>query len=189
MIGKIIRNTEAVVLLFLILLSPASSHAQSTKQQLEELKKQIESLQSERAADQEKIAEIKTKQETVDDDAWYSKFLAKYDKGFIFESTDDKGFQFKTRFAFLAQIQGIVNDTDEELVSTNFRLRRLELRWDGYAFKPWFYYTIMIDPASSQLLKDMYLTAAYQKEAAPGLDSGKSPSTGKSLIRLQRSSS
>jgi len=104
MIGKIIRNTEAVALLILILLCPASSHAQSTKQQLEELKKQIEiiqlqnqkqieelkkqieSLQSERAADQEKIAEIKTKQETVDDDAWYSKFLAKYDKGFVFES-------------------------------------------------------------------------------------------------------
>jgi phosphate-selective porin OprO and OprP len=193
MISRIIRNTEAVVILLLILLSPASSFAQSTKQQIEELKKQIEiiqlqnqkqieelkkqieSLQTERAADQEKIAEIKTKQETVDEDAWYSKFLAKYDKGFVFESSDDKGFQFKTRFVFLAQIQGIVNDTDEELVSTNFRLRRLELRWDGYAFKPWFYYTFMIDPASSQLLKDMYLTAAYQKEAAPRVGQWKVP--------------
>lgn len=192
---KIIRIRGLITAaMILLLLPPANdSLAQSEKEQIEALKKQIEeierrnqeqidmlkrqieALEEGRVSDQEKIAEIKTKQETVDDDAWYSKFLAKYDKGFVFESTDDKGFQFKTRFTFLAQIQGIVNDTDEELVSTNFRLRRLELRWDGYAFKPWFYYTFMIDPASSELLKDMYLTAAYQKEIAPRVGQWKVP--------------
>ncbi|HKQ33312.1 MAG TPA: porin [Thermodesulfobacteriota bacterium] len=193
MISRVIRNTEAVVILLLILLSPASSFAQSTKQQIEELKKQIEiiqlqnqkqieemkkqieSLQTERAADQEKIAEIKTKQETVDKDAWYNNFLAKYDKGFTFESSDEKGFQFKTRFTMLAQIQGIVNDTDGKDVATNFNIRRFELRWDGYAFVPWFYYTLMIDPAASSLLKDAYLTAAYQKEISPRTGQWKVP--------------
>jgi len=189
----LVKIINSALILVLVVLYPVSSYAQSereeiealkrrieeierqNREQIEMLKSQIEALEAGSLADQEKIAEIKTKQETVDDDAWYSKFLAKYDKGFVFESSDDKGFQFKTRFAFLAQIQGIVNDTDEELVSTNFRLRRLELRWDGYAFKPWFYYTFMIDPASSQLLKDMYLTAAYQKEIGPRVGQWKVP--------------
>ena len=180
MISKITRSTEAVVLLFLILLCPASSYAQSTKQQIEELKKQIEiiqlqnqkqidelkkqleSLQTERAADKEKVTELIAAEKEQDKEAWYKNFLGKYDKGFVFESSDDKGFEFKTRFTMLAQIQGIVNDTDEKLVSTNFNIRRFELRWDGYAFVPWFYYTLMIDPAASTLLKDAYLTAAYQ---------------------------
>ena len=58
MIGKIIRNTEAVVLLFLILLSPASSHAQSTKQQLEELKKQKSRKLANEIAEAEKLAAV-----------------------------------------------------------------------------------------------------------------------------------
>ncbi len=190
MISRVIRNTEAVAILLLILLSPASSFAQSTKQQIEELKKQIEiiqlqnqkqieelkkqleSLQTERAADQEKIAEIKTKQETVDKDAWYNNFLAKYDKGFTFQSGDGN---FKLRFRVNAQTQFSINDTDDELVATNFRIRRLQLRFDGYAFRPWFLYYLMIDPASSQLLKDAYFTAAYQKEAAPRIGQFKVP--------------
>ncbi len=193
MISKVSRNMEAVVLLFLILLCPAGSYAQSTKQQIEELKKQIEiiqlqnqkqidelkkqleSLQSERAADQEKITEIKTQQETVDKDAWYNKFLAKYDKGFTFESTDDKGFAFKMRFTMMPQIQGVVTDTDGKDVATNFNIRRFEMRWDGYAFKPWFYYMLMIDPAASSLLKDAYITAAYRKEIAPRTGQWKVP--------------
>ena len=193
MISKITRSTEAVVLLFLILLCPASSYAQSTKQQIEELKKQIEiiqlqnqkqidelkkqleSLQTERASDKEKVTELIAAEKEQDKEAWYKNFLGKYDKGFVFESSDDKGFKFKTRFTMLAQIQGIVNDTDEKLVSTNFNIRRFELRWDGYAFVPWFYYTLMIDPAASTLLKDAYLTAAYQKEISPRTEQWKVP--------------
>jgi len=179
----------AVVLPF----SGISANAQSTKQQIEELKqqieaiqlqnqqqidqlkRQIESLENARQADQEKMSEMATKQEAVDEEAWYNKFLAKYDKGFVFESTDDKGFAFKMKFSILAQIQGYVNDTDEKNVATNFQLRRLELKWDGYAFRPWFYYTFMIDPASSQLLKDMYFTVAYQKEISPRVGQWKVP--------------
>lgn len=189
-------NTFVKLLLIAILVLPfsgVSAEAQSTKQQIQELKQQIEAIQLQnqqqidqlkqqiellenaRQADQEKIAEIKTKQETVDEEAWYNKFLAKYDKGFVFESTDDKGFAFKMKFSILAQIQGNVNDTDGKNVATNFQLRRLELKWDGYAFRPWFYYTFMIDPASSQLLKDMYFTVAYQKEISPRVGQWKVP--------------
>lgn len=182
-----------VIAVLVLPLSGITAKAQSTKQQIqdlkqrieaiqlqnqqqiEQLKQQIELLENARQADQEKIAEIKTKQETVDEDAWYNKFLAKYDKGFVFESADDKGFKFKMKFTTLAQIQLFVNDTDKKLTQTNFQVRRLELKWDGYAFAPWFYYTFMIDPASSTLLKDAYLTAAYQKEIGPRVGQWKVP--------------
>lgn len=197
MISRIIRNTEAVVILLLILLSPASSFAQSTKQQIEELKKQIEiiqlqnqkqieelkkqieSLQTERAADQEKIAEIKTKQETVDEEAWYNKFTAKYNKGLIFESDDGN---FKMRFRIRGQFQLSVNDTDRELVATNFRVRRLRLQWDGHAFRPWFLYTLAIDPTDSSILRDLYFTFAYEKEAAPRVGQWKVPFTYEEIL-------
>ena len=189
----LVKIINSALILVLVALYPVSSYAQSereeiealkrrieeierqNREQIEMLKSQIEALEAGSVADQEKIAEIKTQQETVDKDAWYSKFLAKYDKGFVFESSDDKGFKFKTRFTMLAQIQGVVNDTDEKPVSTNFNIRRFELRWDGYAFVPWFYYTLMIDPAASSLLKDAYLTAAYQKEISPRTGQWKVP--------------
>lgn len=193
MISKFISNKEALVIFFLILLCPLSSHAQSTKQQIEELKKQIEilqlqnqkqiqelkqqidNLQADRASDQQKTAELIAAGKEQDKDAWYNKFLAKYDKGFVFETSDDKGFAFKMRFTMMPQIQGVVNDTDGKDVATNFNIRRFEMRWDGYAFKPWFYYMLMIDPAASSLLKDAYLTAAYQKEIAPRTGQWKVP--------------
>ncbi|MGH7849513.1 MAG: porin, partial [Thermodesulfobacteriota bacterium] len=182
-----------VIAVLVLPLTGVPAKAQSTKQQIQELKQQIEAIQLQnqqqiqqlqqqielmenaRQADQEKIAEIKTKQETVDEDAWYNKFMAKYDSGFVFESTDKDGLPFKMKFSILAQIVGSVNDTDEKDVATNFQLRRLELKWSGIAFAPWFYYTFMIDPASSSLMKDMYFTAAYQKEIAPRIGQWKVP--------------
>lgn len=190
MISKIVNNAEALVIFFLILLFPLSSYAQSTKQQIEELKKQIEiiqlqnqkqieelrkqieNLQSERAADQEKIAEIKTSQETVDKGAWYNNFLAKYDKGLVFQSDDGN---YKMRFRIRGQFQLSVNDTDEELVATNFRVRRLRLQWDGHAFRPWFLYTLAIDPTDSSILRDLYFTFAYEKKIAPRVGQWKVP--------------
>jgi hypothetical protein len=182
-----------VIAVLALPLTGIPAKAQSTKQQIQELKQQIEAIQLQnqqqiqqlqqqielmenaRQADQEKIAEIKTKQETVDEDAWYNKFMAKYDSGFVFESTDKDGMPFKMKFSILAQILGSVNDTDGKDVATNFQLRRLELKWSGIAFAPWFYYTFMIDPASSSLMKDMYFTAAYQKEIAPRIGQWKVP--------------
>ena len=188
MISRFNRYVGALALL-LVLAFPASSSAQSTKQQIEDLKQQIEilqqqnqqqidalkqqieQLQAERAADQEKVTEIAESQKK-DDEAWYNKFLAKYDKGLIFQSDDGN---YKLRFRINAQAQLSVNDTDEELTSTNFRVRRLQFRFDGNAFRPWFLYYVMFDAASNTILRDAYLTFAYQKEIAPRVGQWKVP--------------
>ena len=144
------------------------------QQQIQQLQQQIQTLQNAQQQSDQTLSQINKKQ-VESEDAWYNKFLAKYDSGFVFESTDKEGYPFKMKFSILAQIQGFVNDTDGEDVATNFRLRRLELKWSGIAFAPWFYYTFMIDPASSQLLKDMYFTAQYQKEIGPRVGQWKVP--------------
>lgn len=188
MINRFNRYVGALALL-LVLASPASSSAQSTKQQIEDLKQQIEilqqqnqqqidalkqqieQLQAERAADREKVSEVAESQKK-DDEAWYNKFLAKYDKGLIFESDDGN---YKLRFRINAQAQLSVNDTDEELTSTNFRVRRLQFRFDGNAFRPWFLYYVMFDASSGTILRDAYLTFAYRKEIAPRVGQWKVP--------------
>lgn len=173
-------------------LSGTLARAASTNQQIEELKQQIQQMQSQYQQQiqqmQQQLQTLQNAQQQSDqtlsqinkkqvesDDAWYNKFLAKYDSGFVFESTDKNGLPFKMKFSILAQIVGSVNDTDQKDVATNFQLRRLELKWSGIAFAPWFYYTFMIDPASSQLLKDMYFTAQYQKEIGPRIGQWKVP--------------
>jgi hypothetical protein len=173
-------------------LSSVSAHAQSTKQQIEELQRQIQQMQSQYQQQiqqlQQQIQTLQNAQQQSDqalsqinkkqveeEDAWYKKFMAKYDSGFVFESTDKAGMPFKMKFSILAQIIGSVNDTDGQDVATNFQLRRLELKWSGIAFAPWFYYTFMIDPASSSLMKDMYFTAQYQKEIGPRIGQWKVP--------------
>lgn len=166
--------------------------AQSTKQQIEELQEQIRQLQMQNQQQiqqlQQQVQTLQNAQQQSDqtlsqinqkqveaEDAWYNKFLAKYDSGFVFESTDKEGMPFKMKFGILAQIQGYVNDTDDENVATNFRLRRLELSWSGIAFAPWFYYKFMIDPTSSQLMKDMYFTAQYVNTIGPRIGQWKVP--------------
>ncbi len=125
------------------------SQAQSTKQQIQELKQQIESIQrqnqqqiqqlqqqielmeNQRAADSEKMTEIVEK----DQDAWYNKFKAAYNKGLTFSSEDGN---YKMRFRIRGQFQASVNDTDGENTATNFSVARLRMKWDGHAFRPWF---------------------------------------------------
>lgn len=142
------------------------------QQQIEQLKQQIEQLENARQADQEKIAEMAEKQEQVDEDAWYNKFIAKYDKGLIFESSDGN---WKMRFRVRAQVRLTVNDTDEELTSTNFSIQRIRLQWDGHAFRPWFLYTLQIQPTDSNALRDLYFTAAYNNNIAPRIGQWKVP--------------
>ena len=179
----------AVPALLLMLLSPAGSYAQSTQEQIDDLKQQIEilqqqsqqqidalkqqieQLQTERAADQEKVTEIAESQKK-DDEAWYNKFLARYDNGLIFQSDDGN---YRLRFRINAQVQLSVNDTDGEPVATDFDIRRLQLRFDGNAFRPWFLYSIMLDVSSDTILRDAYLTFAYQKEIAPRVGQWKVP--------------
>ena len=185
-----VRNLEALVVIFLILLCPANSIAQSEKEQIEALKKrieeierqnqeqidmlkeQIDALEAGRQADQRKTAELIAAEKEQDKDVWYKNFMAKYDKGLVFES--DSG-NYKMRFRIQGQFQLSVNDTDKELTSTNFQVRRLRLKWDGNAFRPWFLYTVQIDAVDDVILRDLYFTFAYQKQIAPRVGQFKVP--------------
>ena len=183
-----IMKYAAVFALF-ILAYPAGSNAQSTQEQIEDLKEQIEilerqsqqqidalkqqieQLQTERAADREKVSEIAESQKK-DDKAWYKKFLARYDNGLVFHSDDGN---YRLRFRINAQVQLSVNDTDGEPVATDFDIRRLQLRFDGNAFRPWFLYYVMLDASASTILRDAYFTFAYKKEIAPRAGQWKVP--------------
>jgi hypothetical protein len=171
-------------------LSVVDASAQSTRQQIEDLKQQIEAIQVQnqqqieqlkqqinllenaRQADQEKIADMETKQVKEDADAWYKSFMAKYDKGLIFQTEDGN---YKMRFRIRGQFRATINDPEEGLVSTNFSVQRLRLQWDGNAFKPWFLYTLQLSPIDSNILRDLYFTVAYQKEIAPRVGQWKVP--------------
>lgn len=186
---KTLVKLSLIAALVLPLLS-VRAEAQSTKQQIQELKQQIEAIQMQnqqqieqlkqqidllenaRQADQEKIAEMATKQETVDEEAWYNKFMAKYDKGLVFEGDDGN---YKMRFRIRGQFQFFVNDPEEGLVQTSFRVRRLRLQWDGNAFRPWFLYTVQIDALDDLILRDAYFTFAYNKQIAPRVGQFKVP--------------
>jgi phosphate-selective porin OprO/OprP len=137
------------------------------QQQIEQLKEQIELMENAREADKEAVAEIKEEQK----DAWYSKFKAKYDKGLTFQA-DDK---FKMRFTIRSQFRLTVDDPDGGLTSTNFSIPRLRLKWDGFAFKPWFLYTVQIDVRDRLDLRDMYFTAAYDNNIMPRIGQWKVP--------------
>jgi phosphate-selective porin OprO/OprP len=193
MISRISANTRTLIIFFLLLLCPIRSYAQSTKQQIEELKQEIQAIrmQTQQQIEQlkRKIQQLENTKEQTDqnitqinqkqveaEDAWYNNFLSKYDSGFEFETKDKSGIPFKMRFGILAQVQGYVNDTTGQSVATSIEMNRLQLRLEGYAFKSWFYYTFMIDPTkSSSILRDMYLTAAYQKEISPRVGQWKVP--------------
>lgn len=184
------------MLILAVLVLPFSgmdSQAQSTKQQIQDLKQQIEAIQlqnqqqiqqlqqqielmeNQRAADSEKMAEIVEK----DQDAWYNKFKAQYKKGLIF-STDDGKFKmkFQIRGQFLASVN--VKDSADATKSnpqtaTNFKVQRLRFKWTGHAFKPWFLYTVQVNTTDDLDLRDMYFTVAYNNNIAPRVGQWKVP--------------
>jgi len=177
------------MLILAVLVLPFSgldSKAQSTKQQIEELKQQIEAIQrqnqqqiqqlqqqielmeNQRAADSEKMAEVVEK----DNDAWYNKFKAGYNKGLTFSTTDGN---FKMRFRIRGQFQVSVDDTDGENTATNFSVARLRMKWDGHAFRPWFLYTLQLGARDSVTLRDLYFTIAYNKNIMPRVGQFKVP--------------
>lgn len=133
------------------------------REQIEELKRKVERLETERAADKEKLEEVVVKQEESGD-AWYDKLKAEYKKGLTFESDDGN---FKMRMRLLGQFQLSVNDTDGEDTATNFDVRRLRVKWDGHAFRPWFLYTVQIETTEDPVLLDAYFDFAYYTKLVP----------------------
>jgi len=163
------------------------SHANSDTQEIEALKKQIEEIQleSQRQIDQLKqklerleseiIADTKDNREDTEQEReteWYHKFKAAYNDGLRFQSKDGN---YRMRFRILGQFQISVNDTEDELTSTNFDVRRLRLIWDGNAFRPWFLYTVVIGTSVDDILTDMFFTAAFKNEIAPRVGQFKVP--------------
>jgi len=163
--------------------------AQSTKQQIEELQEQIRQLQMQNQQQiqqlQQQVQTLQNAQQQSDqtlsqinqkqvesEDAWYNKFMAKYDKGLIFQSEDGN---YKMRFRIRGQFRLTVNDPEEGLVSTNFAIQRLRLIWDGHAFKPWFLYYLQLSPIDSNTLRDLYFTFAYRTDIAPRVGQWKVP--------------
>jgi len=176
------------LLLIAVLAMPflgVESQAQSTRAQIEDLKQQIEAIQRQnqqqiqqlqqqielmenaRHADQEAITQMKEEQK----DAWYNKFKAKYKKGLTFQAGD----KFKMRFRIRGQFRLTIDDPDDGLVSTNFSIPRLRLKWDGYAFKPWFLYTVQLNVPDDLDLRDMFFTAAYDNSIMPRVGQWKVP--------------
>lgn len=179
------------MLILTVLVLPFSgmhSQAQSTKQQIQELKQQIEAIQrqnqqqiqqlqqqielmeSQRAADSEKMAEIVEK----DQDAWYNKFKAQYKKGLTFSTTDGN---FKMKFRIRGQFRLTIDNEDQRHpeTSTNFSVARLRLKWDGHAFKPWFLYTVQVNIPDDLDLRDMFFTFAWNNNIMPRVGQWKVP--------------
>ena len=174
-----------LVALIIVPFFSVDSHAQSTKAQIQELKQQIDAIQQQnqqqiqqlqqqielmenaRAADQEAITQMKEEEK----DAWYNKFKAQYKKGLTFQAGD----MFKMRFRIRGQFRLTVDDPDDGLTSTNFSVARLRLKWDGYAFKKWFLYTVQVNIPDDLDLRDMYFTAAYDNNIMPRVGQWKVP--------------
>ncbi len=181
-------NSVIRLLLIAVLVIPIfgeNAQAQSTRAQIQDLKQQIEALQRQnqqqiqqlqqqiellenaRQADQEAITQMQEEQK----DAWYNKFKAQYKKGLTFQAGD----KFKMRFRIRGQVRLTVDDPDDGLVSTNFSIARLRLKWDGYAFKPWFLYTVQVNITDDLDLRDAYFTAAYDNNIMPRVGQWKVP--------------
>lgn len=140
---------------------------QQNQQQIQQLQQQIELMENARQADQEAITQMKEEEK----DAWYNKFKAKYDKGLSFQAGD----KFKMKFRIRGQFRLTVDDPDGGLTSTNFSVARLRLKWNGYAFKPWFLYTVQVNIPDDLDLRDMYFTAAYDNNIMPRVGQWKVP--------------
>ncbi len=175
-----------VIILGFFILSPISYSA-SDNQEIQELKKKIDEIQleSQRQIQELKLeidrleaeitADANDKNEDTDqgeETKWYTKFRAAYDNGLRFQSEDGN---YRMRFRILGQFQLSVNDTDEELTSTNFDVRRLRFLWDGNAFRQWLLYSVVLDASVDEILIDMYFTAAYKNEIAPRVGQFKVP--------------
>ncbi len=175
-----------LIAVFILPLFSVSAKAKSTREEIEELKQQIEAMQLQhqqqieqlrqqvelmetaREVDREKIAEVAQKE----DDAWYNNFKAKYKKGLTFQSEDGK---FKIRFRLRGQFQASVTDRDGAYTSTNFSVARLRMKWDGHGFKPWFLYTLQLGARNNVDLRDLYFTVAYNKAIMPRFGQNKVP--------------
>ena len=124
-----------------------------------------------------------------------------YDNGLWIES---KNGNYKTTMTGLLQLQYSLADSDDEAADSEFKVRRLRLKWDGHLVRPWLHYVLQIS-ADNQFnssvdtsfegfkLKDLYFDFAYNTKYVPRIGEYKVPfnrdalSSGKSLLLIERS--
>jgi len=124
-----------------------------------------------------------------------------YDNGLWIES---KNGNYKTKMTGMLQLQYSLADSDNEAADSEFKVRRLRLKWDGHLIRPWLHYVLQIS-ADNQFdnstdtgfegfkLKDLYVDLAYNTKYVPRIGEYKVPfnrdalSSGKSLLLIERS--
>ena len=114
--------------------------------------------------------------------AIYNYLMSHYDNGLVFES---KNGNFRVRSRTRVQLQFSVTDNDNGGTDTDFFLRRLRLKLDGHAFRPWLKYILQVsrdDIKLNQLgdacgvqRKDAYIDAVYFKKIFPRIGQYEAP--------------
>ncbi len=114
--------------------------------------------------------------------AIYNYFKSHYDDGLVFES---KNGNFRVRSRSRVQLQFSVTDQDNNSTDTELFFRRLRLKFDGHAFRPWLKYVLRVSrddiklnqlgDASGVELKDAYVDVVYLKEIFPRIGQFKIP--------------
>jgi len=150
--------------------SPQKHHIEleELKRQMKALEQQINMLETQNQEVNQKLYEAMSPEKA----AWTEKFEAGYKKGLYFKSKDGN---WKMKFRIRGQFQAAVNDPSDGITSTNFSVARLRFKWNGNAFRPWFFYTVQLGARDSVTLRDMYFDLAYNKSAAPRVGQYKVP--------------
>ncbi|MCY4263032.1 MAG: porin, partial [Candidatus Dadabacteria bacterium] len=170
------RFLAVLAVSFMMLLPFMSFPAQaggelSIKEQIKELKQQIESLEEQNQQMNMKMYEA------TDTKAWYNKIKVKTKKGtgLTFQTADENyKLRMRLRGQFLANyIDPDTNMDDDE--GFGFRVRRLRVTWDGNAFAPWMKYKFQYDFSREGELKDMKLSFAKNKAFVPTVGQYKVP--------------
>ena len=149
---------------------PAQADGQrSIREQIQELKEQIERLEAQSQQMNMKMYEA------TDTKARYNKIKVKTKKGTgLTFQTADKNYKLRMRLRgqFLANYMNPDGDDNEGL---GFSVRRLRVTWDGNAFAPWMKYKVEYDFSRGGELKDIRLSFAKNKAFVPTVGQYKVP--------------
>ncbi|MCK5391929.1 MAG: hypothetical protein KAJ31_05835 [Deltaproteobacteria bacterium] len=153
----------------------ANSQARSTE--TDDAENAAGVLSKEEEADKPVINKIVSRPRAI-----YNYLKSHYNDGLVFES---KNGNFRVRYRTRVQLQFSVTDQDNNSTDTEFFLRRLRLKFDGHAFRPWLKYVLQVSrddiklnhlgDASGIQLKDAYVDVVYLKEIFPRIGQFKIP--------------
>ena len=141
---------------------PAQADGQrSIREQIQELKEQIERLEAQSQQMNMKMYEA------TDTKARYNKIKVKTKKGTgLTFQTADKNYKLRMRLRgqFLANYMNPDGDDNEGL---GFRVRRLRVTWNGNAFAPWMKYKVQYDFSRGGELKDIRAFVCQEQGFCP----------------------